>query len=57
MADYSGKILRGMAYKYGNNSHKYQMAGGIRKSDVYDGLRLRKRNVRQSVVFAKVIPF
>ncbi|MEH1796594.1 hypothetical protein [Nostoc sp.] len=43
LADYSEKILRGIAYKYGSNSHEYQMAGGIRKSD-------RKRTVRQSVV-------
>ncbi len=53
MADYSEKMLRGIAYKYGNNSHEYQMAGGTRKSDVYDGLRLRKRTVRQSVVLPK----
>ncbi|MCC5667859.1 hypothetical protein LC653_29270 [Nostoc sp. CHAB 5784] len=53
MADYSEKILRGIAYKYGNNSHEYQMAGGIRKSDVYNGLRLRKRSVRQSMVLSK----
>ncbi|MEH2182149.1 hypothetical protein [Nostoc sp.] len=46
MADYSEKILRGIAYKYGNNSHEYQMAGGIRKSD-------RKRTVRQNVVLSK----
>ncbi|MDZ8030706.1 hypothetical protein [Nostoc sp. DedSLP04] len=50
LADYSEKILRGIAHKYGNNSHEYQMAGGTRKSDVYDGLRLRKRAVRQGVV-------
>ncbi|AFY32230.1 hypothetical protein [Calothrix sp. PCC 7507] len=43
LADYSDKILRGIAYKFGNNSHEYQMAGGIRKSE-------RKRGVRQSVV-------
>jgi uncharacterized protein YukE len=43
LADYSEKILRGIAYKYGSNSHEYQMAGGTRKSD-------RKRTVRQSVV-------
>ncbi|MEH2339095.1 hypothetical protein [Nostoc sp.] len=46
LADYSEKILRGIAYKYGNNSHEYQMAGGTRKSD-------RKRAVRQSVVLSK----
>ncbi|MBW4561207.1 MAG: hypothetical protein KME32_08605 [Mojavia pulchra JT2-VF2] len=33
LADYSEKILRGIAYKFGNNSHEYQMAGGTRKSD------------------------
>ncbi|MBN3897741.1 MAG: hypothetical protein V7L14_12525 [Nostoc sp.] len=43
LANYSEKILVGIAYKFGNNSHEYQMAGGIRKSD-------RKRTVRQSVV-------
>ncbi|MEH2267809.1 MAG: hypothetical protein V7K68_05150 [Nostoc sp.] len=52
LADYSEKFLRGIAYKFGNNSYEYQMAGGTRKSDVYDGLRLRKRIVRQSVVSA-----
>ncbi|MFQ4146652.1 hypothetical protein [Chlorogloeopsis sp. ULAP02] len=46
LADYSEKILRGIAYKYGNNSHEYQMAGGTRKSD-------RKRTVRQSAVLPK----
>jgi uncharacterized protein YukE len=46
LADYSEKMLRGIAYKYGNNSHEYQMAGGTRKSD-------RKRTVRQSVVSPK----
>ena len=50
LADYSEKILLGVAYKFGKNSHEYQMAGGTRKSDVYDGLRLRKRTVRQGVV-------
>ncbi|MBE9000623.1 MAG: hypothetical protein V7K69_16725 [Nostoc sp.] len=46
LADYSEKILRGIAYKYGNDSHEYQMAGGVRKSE-------RKRAVRQSVVLSK----
>ncbi|MFN6541444.1 MAG: hypothetical protein RM021_034575 [Nostoc sp. EkiNYC01] len=46
LADYSEKFLRGIAYKFGNNSHEYQMAGGTRKSD-------RKRAVRQSVVLPK----
>lgn len=46
LADYSEKILRGIACKYGNNSHEYQMARGIRKSN-------RKRAVRQSVVLSK----
>ncbi|MBN4002927.1 hypothetical protein [Nostoc sp. LPT] len=45
LADYSEKILRGIAYKFGKNSYEYQMAGGIRKSD-------RKRNVRKNVVSA-----
>ena len=43
LADYSQKILGGIAYKFGNNSHEYQMAGGTRKSD-------RKRPVRQTKV-------
>ncbi|MCM0589652.1 MAG: hypothetical protein ACSI46_29155 [Gloeotrichia echinulata DVL01] len=42
LADYSEKILRGIAYKFGHDSHEYQMAGGTRKSN-------RKRTVRQSV--------
>ncbi|BAZ49860.1 hypothetical protein NIES4103_24730 [Nostoc sp. NIES-4103] len=46
LADYSEKMLRGIAYKYGSNSHEYQMAGGIRKSD-------RKRTARQSVILPK----
>ncbi|MBD2205481.1 hypothetical protein H6G33_24370 [Calothrix sp. FACHB-1219] len=41
LAEYSEKFLRGIAYKFGNNSHEYQMAGGTRKSD-------RKRPGRQS---------
>ncbi|MGJ5629974.1 hypothetical protein [Nostoc sp. CALU 1950] len=45
LADYPEKILRGIAYKFGNNSYEYQMAGGTRKS-------ARKRIVRQSVVSA-----
>ncbi|MEH1908918.1 MAG: hypothetical protein V7L05_01715 [Nostoc sp.] len=43
LADYSEKILLGVAYKFGKNSHEYQMAGGTRKSN-------RKRTVRQGVV-------
>lgn len=43
LADYSEKILLGVAYKFGKNSHEYQMAGGTRKSD-------RKRTIRQGVV-------
>jgi len=42
LADYSEKILLGVAHKFGKNSHEYQMAGGTRKSD-------RKRTVRQDV--------
>ncbi|MDF5706821.1 MAG: hypothetical protein PUP90_03835 [Nostoc sp. S4] len=45
LADYSEKFLRGISYKFGNNSYEYQMAGGTRKSD-------RKRIVRQNVVSA-----
>ncbi|MCC5610656.1 hypothetical protein LC612_28875 [Nostoc sp. CHAB 5834] len=43
LADYSEKILLGVAYKFGKNSHEYQMAGGTRKSE-------RKRTVRQDVL-------
>ena len=41
LADYSQQILLGVAHKFGNNSHEYQMAGGIRKSD-------HKRTARQT---------
>ncbi|WP_375514922.1 hypothetical protein [uncultured Nostoc sp.] len=40
-------MLLSVAAKYGKNSDEYKMAGGVRRSDVYDGLRLRKRPVRQ----------
>ena len=40
LADYSQQILLGVAHKFGNNSHEYQMAGGTRKSD-------HKRTARQ----------
>ena len=43
LADYSEKILLGVAYKFGKNSYEYQMAGGTRKSN-------RKRTARQGVV-------
>ncbi|MBD2215373.1 hypothetical protein H6G27_37055 [Nostoc linckia FACHB-104] len=43
LADYSENILRGIAYKFGSDSHEYQMAGGTRKSD-------RKRPARQNPV-------
>ncbi|MBU7586122.1 MAG: hypothetical protein KAF91_25190 [Nostoc sp. TH1S01] len=45
LADYSESILRGIAYKFGNNSHEYQMAGGTRKSD-------RKRAMRQGMALS-----
>ncbi|MEH2252861.1 hypothetical protein [Nostoc sp.] len=41
LADYSQQILLGVAHKFGNNSHEYQMAGGTRKSE-------RKRTARQT---------
>ncbi|MBD2364362.1 hypothetical protein H6G36_24805 [Anabaena minutissima FACHB-250] len=47
LADYSENILRGIAYKFGNNSHEYQMAGGTRKSD-------RKRAMRQKAVLTAI---
>ncbi|MDZ8228080.1 hypothetical protein [Nostoc sp. ChiVER01] len=40
-------MLLSVAAKYGKNSDEYKMAGGVRRSDVYDGLRLRKRPVRK----------
>ncbi|MBG1261975.1 hypothetical protein F8S20_24245 [Nostoc sp. BAE] len=40
-------MLLSVAAKYGKNSDEYKMAGGVRRTDVYDGLRLRKRPVRQ----------
>ncbi|MBC6436410.1 hypothetical protein FM036_46985 [Nostoc sp. HG1] len=40
-------MLLSVAAKYGKNSDEYKMAGGVRRSDVYDGLRLRKRPMRQ----------
>ncbi|MEH2084422.1 MAG: hypothetical protein V7K89_31975 [Nostoc sp.] len=40
-------MLVSVAAKYGKNSDEYKMAGGVRRSDVYDGLRLRKRPMRQ----------
>ncbi|WP_442941794.1 hypothetical protein [Nostoc sp.] len=40
--------MLGVAHKFGNNSHEYQMAGGIRKSDIYDRLRQHKRTARQT---------
>jgi hypothetical protein len=40
LADYSEKMLLGVAVKYGKNSYEYEKAGGVRKSD-------RKRPVRR----------
>ncbi|MEH2230693.1 MAG: hypothetical protein V7K71_13775 [Nostoc sp.] len=37
LSDLSEKMLLGVAFKYGKDSHEYQMAGGVRKSD-----RIRK---------------
>jgi len=42
LADYSENILHGISYKFGNDSHEYQMAGGTRKSD-------RKRAMSQGL--------
>jgi hypothetical protein len=32
LADFSEKVLLGVAYKYGKDSEEYEMAGGVRKS-------------------------
>ncbi|MCC5629412.1 hypothetical protein [Nostoc sphaeroides] len=37
LSDLTEKMLLGVAFKYGKDSHEYQMAGGVRKSD-----RIRK---------------
>lgn len=37
LSDLNEKMLLGVAFKYGKDSHEYQMAGGVRKSD-----RIRK---------------
>ncbi|MEH2260504.1 hypothetical protein [Nostoc sp.] len=33
LSDLTEKMLLGVAFKYGKDSHEYEMAGGIRKSD------------------------
>ncbi len=40
LAEYSERMLLGVAAKYGKDSHEYEMAGGVKKSD-------RKRSVRR----------
>ena len=42
LAEYSERMLLGVAAKYGKNSHEYEMAGGVKKSD-------RKRPTRKAV--------
>jgi hypothetical protein len=37
LSDLTERMLLGVAFKYGKDSHEYQMAGGVRKSD-----RIRK---------------
>jgi collagenase-like PrtC family protease len=37
LSDLNEKMLLGVAFKYGKDSHEYEMAGGVRKSD-----RIRK---------------
>ncbi|MEH1810874.1 MAG: hypothetical protein V7K26_00035 [Nostoc sp.] len=37
LSELTEKMLLGVAFKYGKDSHQYQMAGGVRKSD-----RIRK---------------
>lgn len=45
LADYSEQILLGVAVKFGKDSHEYEMAGGVRKSD-------RKRPTRRTAAVA-----
>ncbi|MEH2287222.1 hypothetical protein [Nostoc sp.] len=33
LSELSEKMLLGVAFKYGKDSHEYEMAGGVRKSD------------------------
>ncbi|MGJ5634743.1 hypothetical protein [Nostoc sp. CALU 1950] len=33
LSDLTGKMLLGVAFKYGEDSREYEMAGGVRKSD------------------------
>lgn len=33
LSELSEKMLIGVAFTYGNDSHEYEMAGGVRKSD------------------------
>lgn len=40
LAEYSERMLLGVAAKYGKDSHEYEMAGGVKKSD-------RKRPARK----------
>ncbi|MBN3921660.1 hypothetical protein [Nostoc sp. NMS4] len=42
LSDLTEKMLLGVAFKYGKDSHEYQMAGGVRKSD-----RIRKSLVNR----------
>jgi hypothetical protein len=46
LADMSDRMLAGVASKYGRDSHEYEMAGGVRKSD-------RKQPARKPKVPAK----
>ncbi len=45
LGELSEKMLLGVAFEYGKDSHEYQMAGGVRKSD-----RIRKSRVRRARV-------
>ncbi|MEH2236417.1 hypothetical protein [Nostoc sp.] len=40
LGNLTGKMLTGVAFKYGNDSREYEMAGGIRKSE-----RIRKSRI------------
>ncbi|MFN6558698.1 MAG: hypothetical protein RMY28_002685 [Nostoc sp. ChiSLP01] len=39
----SERLVSGVASKYGKDSREYELAGAVRKSDAYGGLRLRVR--------------
>ncbi len=48
LGNFSEKILMGVGFKYGKDSHEYEMAGGVRKSERIRKSRLsRLKNLAQ----------